>query len=142
MLNNQKGFSLFSIIAAIVVMGFLSTIAITKMSDGISSVKQSAACIAGTRALNALEAQVYPAYIMEGNNASDDAAFFAYIVANYPDYVGPTHVATEIGTGYEWSSPTGPDITGGSLYFDDNGSQIICNITRTAGDNSQGIWTD
>jgi type II secretory pathway pseudopilin PulG len=145
MLNNQKGFSLFSIVAAIVVMGFLASVAVTKMSSGISDVQESASMLAAARALNSLEGQAYPAWILNNNGiVGADSDFYNWMVSEYPATFN-VGGQTDLGSHYLWTAVSN---TGGTLQFLDKPESdptavmlYTGTFTRAAGNRSAGRWT-
>jgi type II secretory pathway pseudopilin PulG len=143
MLNNQKGFSLFSIIAAIVVMGFLGTVAITKMTSGIEQIQQSAAGIAAARSLTSMEGQMYAAFRLSEPSAATDAVYFSWLLDEVKAEYFPMAAGTELGDMEYYSWVALPVAAGGQMEFQKDGTGTVYPFTlqRKGTNNGPGRWT-
>ena len=117
-LKNKQGFTLIEIMAVLVIMGVMASVAVSKIND-ISGTAEFRALETGISELNAREMLYWTnaKFAPGGWNTDDD-------VLNYVDY------DTFIGSEYSWSA--GPDANGGTLRF---GSRTIA-LTRTISTNT------
>ncbi|MFZ0613838.1 MAG: prepilin-type N-terminal cleavage/methylation domain-containing protein [Desulfobacterales bacterium] len=108
-LSQEKGFTLIELMAILVIIGVLSSVAIKKYSN-ISVSAELRALDVGISELNTRETLTWANLIIgQGNYPGDEAVW-----AEMTTY-------TEIGSSYKWAS--GPDReAGGQLAF---GSQVI-----------------
>jgi prepilin-type N-terminal cleavage/methylation domain-containing protein len=118
LLKNKQGFTLIEIMAVLVIMGVMASVAVSKIND-ISGTAELRALETGIAELNAREMLCWTnVKFMAGGWNSDDN------VLNYVDY------NTDIGPEYSW--PAGPDANSGTLRF---GSRTIA-LTRTISTNT------
>lgn len=124
LLKNKQGFTLIEILAVLVIMGVMASVAVSKIND-ISGTAEYRALETGIAELNAREMLYWTnaKFAPGGWNSDDD-------VLNHVDY------NTVIGPEYSW--PAGPNATGGTLSF---GSRTIA-LTRTISTNTTAArWT-
>ena len=117
-LKNKQGFTLIEIMAVLVIMGVMASVAVSKIND-ISGTAEYRALETGVAELNAREMLYWTnaKFAPGGWNSDDD-------VLNHVDY------NTDVGSEYSWSA--GPDATSGTLSF---GSRFIA-LTRTISTNT------
>jgi prepilin-type N-terminal cleavage/methylation domain-containing protein len=117
-IKNRQGFTLIEIMAVLVIMGVMASVAVTKIND-ISGTAEFRALETGISELNAREMLYWTnaKFAPGGWNSDDD-------VLNYVDY------NTVVGSEYFW--PVAPDANGGTLGF---GSRTIP-LTRTISTNT------
>jgi len=102
-LKNRQGFTLIEIMAVMVIMGVMASVAVSKIND-ISGTAEFRALETGIVELNAREMLYWTnAKFAPGGWTSDDD------VLNYVDY------NTFVGSEYSW--PVAPDANGGTLGF-------------------------
>jgi len=116
--KNRQGFTLIEIMAVLVIMGVMASVAVSKIND-ISGTAEFRALETGIAELNAREMLYWTnvKFTPGGWNSDDD-------VLSYVEY------NTVIGSEYSWSA--GPDATSGTLRF---GSRTIA-LTRTISTNT------
>jgi prepilin-type N-terminal cleavage/methylation domain-containing protein len=122
-LKNRQGFTLIEIMAVLVIIGVLASVAVAKIND-ISGTAEFRLLETGIVELNAREMLYWTnAKFAPGGwigNGGDTFVWTTMMVMN-----------TDIGSEYSWT--VGPDrITGGTLSF---GSQSI-NLNRTSSTNT------
>ena len=120
--KNQRGFTLLEIMAVLVIMGVIVSIAIKKF-DLLSGTASVSAIKAGIRELNTRETLVWTRIKLSDTGYSNDDELFA-------------QVDTYLGAGYRWDEEL-LSSTGGTLYFK---SEAVV-LTRTISTiNSVGSW--
>ena len=126
LLKNKKGFTLIEIMAVLVIMGVMGSVAIHKIND-ISGSAEDSALGTGIAELNVRETMIWTnaKFSTGGWSSGGDAAVWAVMATN-----------TNLGTEYSWS--VGPGAGGGTLSF---GSRSKA-LTRTASTNIlSGRWS-
>ena len=117
-LNNKQAFTLIEIMAVLVIMGVMASVAVTKIND-ISGTAELRALETGVAELNAREMLSWTNAKFEpggwSGNGGDAFVWTTIMVMN-----------TDLGVEYSWTAP--PNIGGGELNF---GSQSI-SLSRTA----------
>jgi len=121
-LKNKQGFTLIEILAVLVIMGVMASVAVSKIND-ISGTAELRALETGISELNAREMLFWTNAKFEpggwSGNGGDAFVWTTKMVMN-----------TDIGTEYSWTAL--PNIGGGELNF---GSQSI-NLNRTPSTNT------
>ena len=126
LLKNKHGFTLIEIMAVLVIMGVMASVAVSKIND-ISGTAEVRALGTGVAELNVRETLIWTnaKFSAGGWSAGGDAAVWVTMSAE-----------TDLGFEYSWSA--GPGAGGGTLNF---GSRSF-NLTRTASTNtSSGRWS-
>ncbi|MBW1643739.1 MAG: prepilin-type N-terminal cleavage/methylation domain-containing protein [Deltaproteobacteria bacterium] len=122
LLKNKQGFTLIEIMAVLVIMGVMASVAVSKIND-ISGTAEFRALETGISELNAREMLYWTNAKFEPGgwigNGGDPFVWTTMMVMN-----------TDVGSQYSWTAP--PNIGGGELNF---GSQSI-NLTRTSSTNT------
>jgi prepilin-type N-terminal cleavage/methylation domain-containing protein len=120
-LKNRQGFTLIEIMAVLVIMGVMASVAVNKIND-ISGTADERALETGIAELNAREMLYWTnaKFATGGWTADTD-------VTNDPGY--NINLNRTGGTDYTWTA--GPDASGGTLRF---GSRLIV-LTRTVSTN-------
>jgi prepilin-type N-terminal cleavage/methylation domain-containing protein len=120
-ISDQKGFTLIEIIAILVILGVLTSVAV-KRFDQLSGGATDTVLRDGVKELNAREFLVWTDVKLSSTNWTNDGDVFAI-------------VNTNLGADFFWS--IGPNDSGGTLNFR---NQPIA-LTRTASTNSSaGSW--
>lgn len=126
-LKNRQGFTLIEIMAVMVIMGVMASVAVTKIND-ISGTADLRALDTGIAELNAREMLYWTNAKFATGGWTNDTD-----VINHPDY--DTNLNRPGVTEYVWT--VAPDATGGTLEF---GSQSTI-LTRTISTNiSPARW--
>jgi len=128
LLKNKQGFTLIEIMAVLVIMGVMASVAVSKIND-ISGTAEYRALETGITELNAREMLYWTnaKFAPGGWSGSGGDAGVGGVWDN---------MDTVIGSEYSWTAP--PTDAGGELNF---GSQSI-NLTRTASTNTTAArWT-
>jgi len=127
LLKNKQGFTLIEIMAVLVIMGVMASVAVSKIND-----------ISGTAEIRALEvaiAELNAREMLSWTNAKFEPGGWS---ANGGDnFVWTTMMSmnTDVGSEYSWTAP--PNIGGGELNF---GSQSM-NLNRSSSENLKaGRW--
>jgi len=117
-IKNSQGFTLIEILAVLVIMGVMASVAVSKIND-ISGTAELRALDTGIAELNAREMLYWTnaKFSPSGWNSDDD-------VLNYVDY------NTNVGPEYSWT--VAPNANGGTLSFE---SRSIA-LTRTISTNT------
>jgi len=117
-IKNRQGFTLIEIMAVLVIMGVMASVAVSKIND-ISGTAELRALDTGIAELNAREMLYWTnaKFSPSGWNSDDD-------VLNYVDY------NTNVGPEYSWT--VAPNANGGTLSFE---SRSIA-LTRTISTNT------
>ena len=129
LLENKQGFTLIEIMAVLVIMGVMASVAVSKMND-----------ITGTAELRALETGIVELNVREtlswtnakfssgggwSGNGGDNFVWTTMMVFN-----------TDLGSEYSWTAP--PTAAGGELNFSSQSN----NLTRTPSTNTTSArWT-
>ena len=108
---NQAGFTLIEIIAVMVILSVMASVATKKYID-IQDLAENKALIAGITELNSRETLTWTNQKFAPGGYTDDVTIW-------------TAMNTNLGVSYSWSA--GPNATGGTLGF---GAQTIA-LTRT-----------
>ena len=117
-LKNKQGFTLIEIMAVLVIMGVMASVAVSKIND-ISGTAEYRALETGIAELNAREMLYWTNAKFEPGGWSGDGGVWAVMVLN-----------TDVGSEYSWSA--GPVALSGTLNF---GSRFIA-LTRTISTNT------
>jgi len=128
LLKNKQGFTLIEIMAVLVIMGVMASVAVSKIND-ISGTAEYRALETGVAELNAREMLLWTnSKFAPGGWSGNGGDALAGGVWDNMD--------TVVGLEYSWTAP--PTDAGGELNF---GSQSI-NLTRTASTNTTaGRWS-
>jgi len=119
--QNQHGFTLLEIIAVLVILSVIASIAINRF-DFLSETASSKVLEAGIKELNIRETVVWAKVKLSDDGWNDDETLFA-------------RIDTNLGAYYTWNPK--PDEKGGTLFF----SNKFALLTRTASTKkSAGIW--
>ena len=120
-INNAKGFTLIELIAVMVIMGVMASVAVKKL-DLISNTTSDRALLEVRKELNVRETIIWTKIKWTSAGWTDDAALFAML-------------DTDMGTNYVWTS--GPNVGGGTVKF--KSSSLV--LTRTPSTSiSMGRW--
>ncbi len=127
-LRNKQGFTLIEIMAVLVIMGVMASVAVSKIND-ISGTAELRALETGIAELNAREMLYWTNAKFEPGgwsaNGGDNFVWTTMMIMN-----------TDVGSEYSWAAP-GPDASGGTLEF---GSQSM-GLTRELSTNiSAANW--
>jgi len=128
LLKNKQGFTLIEIMAVLVIMGVMASVAVSKIND-ISGTAEYRALETGVAELNAREMLYWTnaKFAPGGWSGSGGDALPGGVWDNMDTAVGPE---------YSWTAP--PTVAGGELNF---GSQSI-NLNRAASTNTvAGRWS-
>jgi prepilin-type N-terminal cleavage/methylation domain-containing protein len=101
LIPNQAGFTLIEILAVLVIMSVLASVAIKKYID-ISDLAEDRALAAGITELNSRETLTWTNLKFDPGGYTNDADIWAAM-------------DTDLGTSYSWAA--GPDASGGTLGF-------------------------
>jgi prepilin-type N-terminal cleavage/methylation domain-containing protein len=101
LVSNQMGFTLIEIMAVLVIISVMASVATKKYID-ISGVAQDRALQAGITELNSRETLTWTNQKFAIGGYTNDNDIW-------------TAMNTDLGTGYSWTA--GPDATGGTLRF-------------------------
>jgi prepilin-type N-terminal cleavage/methylation domain-containing protein len=118
---NRKGFTLIELIAVMVIMGVMVSVAIKKF-DILSDTASITAIKSGVRELNIQETLVWTQIKLSETGWTSDADVYNAVDKN-------------LGQGYSWSP--GPNISGGTLYYK---SQSVALVRDESKRNSVGSW--
>ncbi len=120
-INNAKGFTLIELIAVMVIMGVMASVAVKKF-DLISNTASDRALLEVRKELNVRETIIWTKIKWTSAGWTDDATLFAML-------------DTDMGTNYVWTS--GPNVVGGTIKF--KSSSLV--LTRTPSTSiSMGRW--
>ena len=120
--KNQKGFTLLEMMAVLVIMGVMFSIAINKF-DLLSDSASISAIKAGVRELNTRETLIWTRIkLSDAGWSSDDDLFI--------------QVDTDLGKGYTWT-PNPPTRSGATLLYKSQ-SAVLTRAEST--NNSVGSW--
>ncbi|MBW2409893.1 MAG: prepilin-type N-terminal cleavage/methylation domain-containing protein [Deltaproteobacteria bacterium] len=120
-INNSKGFSLIELIAVMVILGVMASVAVKKL-DLISSTASDRALQEVRKELNVRETVIWTKVKWTSAGWTDDATLFEMLDTN-------------MGTNYVWTS--GPNAGGGTVKFKSN--SLV--LTRTPSTSiSMGRW--
>lgn len=125
-LKNKQGFTLIEIMAVLVIMGVMGSVAIHKINV-ISGTAEDRALETGVAELNVRETLTWTnaKFSTGGWRSGGDAAVWAVMATT-----------TDLGSGYSWTA--GPGALGGTLSF---GSRSFA-LTRTVSTNTvSGRWS-
>ena len=120
--KNQKGFTLLEMMAVLVIMGVMVSVAIKRL-DLLSDTANLSAIKAGIRELNTRETMIWTRMKLTEAGWSNDNDVF-------------TQVDKDLGAGYTWN-PNPPDITGGTLFYKSKPA-VLSRTESTM--NSVGSW--
>ena len=120
--KNSDGFTLIEIVAVLIILGILATVAVPRFIDVAASADQRALDV-GVAELNQRESLVWANIMIDNSGWSSDAATFSQIDIN-------------LGTGYQWSGPA--TAGGGTLRFG-SASAALTRIPSTSF--SAGRWS-
>jgi prepilin-type N-terminal cleavage/methylation domain-containing protein len=118
---SQKGFTLLELMAVLVIMGVIFSVAIKKY-DLLSDSASITALKAGIRELNAQETLVWIDMKLSNTGWTADVEVYNAVEKN-------------LGEGYSWNP--GPTITGGTLYHK---SQSVVLVRNQSTKNTVGSW--
>ncbi len=121
LIANRKGFTLIELIAVMVIMGVMVSVAIKKF-DILSDTASITAIKSGVRELNIQETLVWTQIKLSETGWTSDADVYNAVDKN-------------LGQGYSWSP--GPNISGGTLYYK---SQSVALVRDESKRNSVGSW--
>ena len=120
-INDARGFTLIELIAVMVIMGVMASVAVKKL-DLISNTTSDRALLEVRKELNVRETIVWTQIKWTSAGWTDDATVFAML-------------DTDMGTNYVWTS--GPNVGGGTVKF--KSSSLV--LTRTPSTSvSMGRW--
>ena len=120
-MTNSKGFTLIELIAVMVILGVMASVAVKKF-DFISGTAGDRALQEVIKELNVRETIVWTKIKWSHSGWTDDAALFA-------------KMDTDMGSNYVWTA--GPDAAGGTVKFKSNSIAL----TRTPSTSiSMGGW--
>ncbi len=120
-INNARGFTLIELIAVMVIMGVMASVAVKKL-DLISDTASDRALLEVRKELNVRETIIWTKIKWTNAGWTDDATLFAML-------------DTDMGTNYVWTS--GPSVGGGTVKF--KSSSLV--LTRTPSTSiSMGRW--
>ncbi len=103
-LKNKQGFTLIEIMAVLVIMGVMASVAVSKIND-ISGTADMRALDTGIAELNAREMLYWTNAKFQTGGWSDDDGVWAVMVLN-----------TDLGSEYSWS-PNPSNVGGATLSF-------------------------
>ena len=118
---NRKGYTLLELMAVLVILGVMFSVAIKKF-DLISDSASITAIKAGVRELNIQETMVWTEMKLSDLGWTADGDVYNAVGKNF-------------GQGYKWNP--GPTITGGILYYK---SQSVALVRNQSTRNSVGSW--
>ena len=118
---NRKGFTLLELMAVLVILGVMFSVAIKKF-DLISDSASITAIKAGVRELNIQETMVWTQIKLSDIGWTSDADVYNAVGKN-------------LGQGYRWNP--GPTIPGGTLHYN---SQSVVLVRNQSTRNSVGSW--
>ena len=121
LIANRKGFTLIELIAVMVIMGVMVSVAIKKF-DILSDTASITAIKAGVRELNTQESLIWIQMKLSETGWTSDVDVY-------------NAVDKSLGQGYNWSP--GPNISGGTLYYK---SQSVVLVRDESKRNSVGSW--
>ena len=121
LIGNRKGFTLLELMAVLVIMGVLFSIAIKKY-DLISDSASITALKAGVRELNTQETLVWIDKKLSDTGWTADVDVYNAVDKN-------------LGQGYRWNP--GPTIAGGTLHHD---GQSVALVRNQSTKNKAGSW--
>ena len=121
LIANRKGFTLIELIAVMVIMGVMVSVAIKKF-DILSDTASITAIKSGVRELNIQETLVWTQIKLSETGWTSDADVYS-------------GVDKKLGQGYSWNP--GPNISGGTLHYK---SQLIVLVRDESKRNSVGSW--
>jgi len=120
-LRNQKGFTLIELIAVMIIMGVMSSLAVKKV-DFVTNTASAKALVAAVKELNAREILVWSEMKISNYGYTTDEDVFAALDKN-------------LGAKLKWNP--GPEIDGGTLYFESQ--SIVLNRTPST-TSAAGKW--
>jgi prepilin-type N-terminal cleavage/methylation domain-containing protein len=127
--KNRQGFTLIEIMAVLVILGVMASVAVSKIND-ISGTSELRALEAGMMELNAREMLYWTNAKFEAGgwtgNGGDNFVWTTMMVMN-----------TDLGPGYSWQ-PDPPPIGGGTLSF---GSQSMGLIRASSTNIMAARWS-
>ena len=118
---NQRGLTLIELVAVIVIMGVIASVAVKK-TNLISSTATNRALLEGVRELNIRESLTWTNTKLSAANWADDGQLFSTIDTNLGSY-------------YVWSA--GPTASGGTLSFR---SESVALSRNASTNSSMGSW--
>ena len=118
---NRKGFTLIELMAVLVIMGIMVSVAIKKF-DTLSGTASLTAIKAGVRELNIRETLVWTQIKLSDTVWTSDADVYNAVDKN-------------LGQGYRWNP--GPTIGGGTLHYRSQSTVLVRNESKR---NSAGSW--
>lgn len=118
---NQRGLTLIELVAVIVIMGVIASVAVKK-TNLISSTATNRALLEGVRELNIRESLTWTNTKLSAANWADDGQLFSTIDTN-------------LGFDYVWSA--GPTASGGTLSFR---SESVALSRNASTNSSMGSW--
>jgi prepilin-type N-terminal cleavage/methylation domain-containing protein len=121
LIANRKGFTLIELIAVMVIMGVMVSVAIKKF-DLLSDTASITAIKAGVRELNTQESLIWIKTKLSETGWTSDVDVYNAVYKN-------------LGQGYSWNP--GPNISGGTLHYK---SQSVALIRNESKRNSIGSW--
>ena len=121
LIANRKGFTLIELMAVLVIMGVMFSVAIKKF-DILSDTASITALKTGVRELNTRETLVWTQVKLSDTEWTSDADVYDTVDKN-------------LGQGYSWNP--GPNIGGGTLYYK---SQSIVLARNESKMNSMASW--
>jgi prepilin-type N-terminal cleavage/methylation domain-containing protein len=121
LIGNRKGFTLLELMAVLVIMGVMSSVAIKKF-DLISDTADMTAIKTGIRELNTQETLLWTEMKLSDAGWTSDVDVYNGVKKN-------------LGSGYSWNP--GPAITGGTLHHK---SQSVALVRTPSTRHTVGSW--
>jgi prepilin-type N-terminal cleavage/methylation domain-containing protein len=121
LIGNREGFTLLELMAVLVILGVMASVAIKKF-DMISDSANLTAINTGIRELNIQETLVWTEMKLSDTGWTADADVYNGVEKN-------------LGQGYSWNP--GPTITGGNLHYK---SQSVTLVRSPSTRNTFGSW--